>query len=42
MAYKGKYIPTNPHKYIGNHRNVVYRSLWNGGSWYTVTQLIKL
>ena len=28
MAYKGKYIPTNPHKYIGNHRNVVYRSLW--------------
>ncbi len=28
MAYKGKYIPTNPHKYIGNHRNVTYRSLW--------------
>jgi len=28
MAYKGKYIPTNPHKYIGNQRNVIYRSLW--------------
>ncbi len=28
MAYKGKYIPTNPHKYIGNQQNVIYRSLW--------------
>tara|TARA_Y100000310_G_scaffold302530_1_gene339955 strand:- start:20 stop:454 length:435 start_codon:yes stop_codon:yes gene_type:complete len=28
MAYKGKYIPTNLHKYIGNHKKVTYRSLW--------------
>jgi hypothetical protein len=27
MAYKGKYNPQNTDKYIGNHRNIVYRSL---------------
>lgn len=28
MAYKGKYTPKNPSKYIGNHTRCIYRSLW--------------
>ena len=28
MAYKGKYIPINPKKYVGNPSQVIYRSLW--------------
>ena len=28
MAYKGKYIPNNPKKYVGNPSQVIYRSLW--------------
>ena len=28
MAYKGRYSPKNPRKYIGNPRNIIYRSLW--------------
>jgi len=28
MAYSGKYTVKNPDKYLGNHKNVVYRSLW--------------
>jgi len=28
MAYKGKYTPKNPSKYIGNPTNCIYRSLW--------------
>ena len=28
MAYKGKYTPKNPSKYIGNPTKVIYRSLW--------------
>ena len=28
MSYKGKYTPKNPHKYIGNPTQIVYRSLW--------------
>ncbi len=28
MAYSGKFIPKNPHKYLGNPTNIVYRSLW--------------
>lgn len=28
MAYSGKYKVKNPHKYNGDHTNVVYRSLW--------------
>jgi hypothetical protein len=28
MAYSGKYKVKNPDKYIGDHRNIVYRSLW--------------
>ena len=28
MSYKGRYSPTYPKKYKGDHRNVVYRSLW--------------
>ena len=28
MAYRGKYIPSNPKKYKGNPSNVIYRSLW--------------
>ena len=28
MAYKGKYSPSYPRKYKGDHTNIVYRSLW--------------
>ena len=27
-SYKGKYQPTNPKKYKGDHTNIIYRSLW--------------
>ena len=28
MAYKGKYQPSYPKKYKGDHTNIIYRSLW--------------
>ena len=28
MAYKGRYTPRNPSKYIGNPSGVIYRSSW--------------
>ena len=28
MAYKGKFTPINPTKYVGEVDNIVYRSLW--------------
>ena len=28
MAYKSKYKPENPTKYIGNPNNIICRSLW--------------
>ena len=28
MAYKGKYMPSNKKKYVGNLYNITYRSLW--------------
>lgn len=28
MAYSGKFKPTNPQKYIGDHTNIIYRSSW--------------
>jgi len=28
MSYKGRYTPQNPKKYRGDHRKIVYRSLW--------------
>jgi len=28
MSYKGKYIPTNKKKYVGDPYKIVYRSLW--------------
>ena len=28
MAYKGKYTPDNPAKYVGNPTKITYRSLW--------------
>ena len=28
MSYKGRYQPTNPLKYKGNFKNIIYRSLW--------------
>lgn len=28
MAYKGKFAPRNPKKYMGDPSNIVYRSLW--------------
>ena len=28
MAYKGRYKPLNPKKYVGNSSQVIYRSLW--------------
>jgi hypothetical protein len=28
MAYKGRFKPRNPQKYLGNPTNIIYRSLW--------------
>lgn len=28
MAYSGRFIPKNPKKYIGDHKNIIYRSSW--------------
>ena len=28
MAYKGKYKPKNPSKYLGDPTKIIYRSLW--------------
>ena len=28
MAYRGKYQPSFPKKYKGDHTNIIYRSLW--------------
>lgn len=28
MAHKGKFKPQNPHKYIGDPTNIIYRSSW--------------
>jgi hypothetical protein len=28
MAYSGKFIPRNPQKYRGDHRNIQWRSTW--------------
>lgn len=28
MAYKGKFQPRNPQKYLGDPTNIIYRSLW--------------
>ena len=28
MPYKGKYQPSYPKKYKGDHTNIIYRSLW--------------
>ena len=28
MSYKGIFKPKNPHKYVGDATNIVYRSLW--------------
>ena len=28
MAYKGRFKPSNPKKYIGDPDNIIYRSLW--------------
>jgi hypothetical protein len=28
MAYQGTFRPKNPQKYVGDHRNIIYRSSW--------------
>jgi hypothetical protein len=28
MAYRGIFIPKNPQKYLGDHKNIIYRSSW--------------
>ena len=28
MTYSGKFNPKNPQKYVGDHKNIVYRSSW--------------
>ena len=28
MAYKGRFTPKHPEKYVGDVKNIVYRSLW--------------
>jgi hypothetical protein len=28
MAYSGRFIPKNPQKYVGDSKNIIYRSSW--------------
>ena len=28
MAYSGRFTPSNPQKYIGDYKNIIYRSSW--------------
>lgn len=28
MSYSGKFTPKNPQKYVGDHKNIIYRSSW--------------
>lgn len=28
MSYKGKFRPRNPQKYVGDHKQIIYRSSW--------------
>ena len=28
MAYSGRFSPTNPGKYMGDYKNIIYRSSW--------------
>ena len=28
MAYSGRFTPSNPQKYIGDYKNIIYRSTW--------------
>lgn len=28
MSYKGRFIPKNPKKYLGDPQNIIWRSLW--------------
>lgn len=28
MAYSGTFRPTNPQKYVGDYKNIIYRSSW--------------
>jgi len=28
MAYSGRFVPRNPAKYVGDHKNIIYRSSW--------------
>lgn len=28
MAYSGRFKPSNPKKYMGDHNNIIYRSSW--------------
>jgi len=33
-TYKGRYLPKNPEKYIGNPQNIIYRSNWEQRLFY--------
>ena len=28
MAYSGRFTPSNPQKYVGDYKNIIYRSSW--------------
>lgn len=28
MAYSGRFVPKNPQKYVGDYKNIIYRSTW--------------
>jgi hypothetical protein len=28
MAYSGRFVPRNPAKYVGDYKNIIYRSSW--------------
>jgi hypothetical protein len=38
MAYKGKFTPKNPQKYVGDVKNIVYRSLWERNTFRWIDQ----
>lgn len=38
MAYKGKFTPKHPEKYVGDVKNIVYRSLWERNTFRWIDQ----
>lgn len=43
MAYSGRFVPINKHKYKGDYSNIVYRSLWEKKcmEWFDLNSDVK-